>query len=378
MGSRTTVNAPGTGDGPDPGRPAPEAAGRRDAPSTLRRASAPGSDKPATIYDVARAAGVSHQTVARYLKGFEGIRPATRARVVEALEQLDYRPNLSARTLTTGRSHRIGALTHEIDKYGPSNIAQGAAAAARRAGYVLDILTLDMSDPRSIRDTLAQLRQHDLAGILALTSTDEMTDAIESARFGVPVYLAAEPDEKPAEHSELTAVGFPALVRHLAGLGHRSFLHLAGPATWSAARNRAQAYQDAVADVPGLRSAGVVTGDWTARSGHDAIAALGSDLGATAVLAANDQMALGAMLALARRGLDVPGDISVTGVDDIPDAAYFSPPLTTLRVDFAAQGRNAVDALLARIAGEEPARTIAPHAELVVRESSGPARGTAR
>ncbi|MEG3614113.1 LacI family DNA-binding transcriptional regulator [Isoptericola haloaureus] len=370
MDPHTTVDDAPTGDdvgGELPGRP------RRPALSTLQRASAPGSDKPPTIYDVAKAAGVSHQTVTRYLRGYEGIRPATRDRVVAALEELDYRPNLTARSLTTGRSHRIGALTHEIDKHGPSNIAQGAAAAARRAGYVLDIFTLDMSDPRSIRDTLKMLRQHDLAGILALTSTDAMTRAIEAAKFTVPVYLGGEPDETPTEHSELTGIGFPALVDHLAGLGHRSFLHIAGPATWPAARNRTQAYEEAVA-ARGLRSAGVLPGDWTARSGHDAVAALGEDLDATAIVAANDQMALGAMLALRRRGLSVPGDVSVTGVDDIPDAAYFAPPLTTLRVDFAAQGRNIVDGLLAQIDGRPPVRSITPHSELVVRESTGPAR----
>ncbi|MBL0885211.1 LacI family DNA-binding transcriptional regulator [Myceligenerans indicum] len=329
--------------------------------------------KPATIYDVAKAAGVSHQTVARYLRGYQGIRPATRERVVAALEELDYRPNLTARSLTTGRSHRIGALTHEIDKHGPSNIAQGAAAAARRAGYVLDIFTLDMGDPGSIRDTLDLLRQHDLAGILALTSTDEMSAAIEAARFTVPVYLGGEPDDTATEHSELTGVGFPALVDHLAELGHSSFLHVAGPATWPAARNRTQAYQEALA-ARGLHSAGIVAGDWTARSGHDAVAALGPHLDASAIVAANDQMALGAMLALRRQGLDVPRDISVTGVDDIPDAAYFAPPLTTLRIDFAAQGRDIVGALLAQIDGRQPERSVTPHSELVVRESTGRAR----
>ena len=303
---------------------------RRVAASTLRRASAPDADKPPTIYDVARVAGVSHQTVTRYLKGYQGIRPETRERVVEAIRTLDYRPNLTARSLTTGRSHRIGALTHEIDQFGPSKIIQGASAAARDAGYVLDIVSLDMSSTDAIAEALDLLRQHDLAGILALSSTDEMTHAFEAVEFTVPVYIGAEPDDATdAPRSELSSVGFPALIAHLAALGHEDFLHIAGPPTWSAARNRVRAYEQAL-DAHGRHSAGMVHGDWSARSGYDAVMSLRGRIDATAIVASNDQMALGAMCALAELGLRVPDDISVTGVDDVPDAAYFLPPLTTL------------------------------------------------
>ncbi len=111
---------------------------------------------------------------------------------------------------------------------------------------------------------------------------------------------------------------------------------LAGPSAWSAARNRARAFETAVA-ARGLVSVGVVHGDWSARSGHEAVSALPPSLDFTAVVAANDQMALGVLLALRERGLRVPEDVSITGVDDIPDAAYFSPPLTTLQVDFVAR-----------------------------------------
>jgi LacI family transcriptional regulator len=120
-------------------------------------------------------------------------------------------------------------------------------------------------------------------------------------------------------------------------------------------------------------SVGVVHGDWTARSGYEAISALPARLDFTAVVAANDQMALGALLALRERGVRVPEDVSITGVDDIPDAAYFSPPLTTLRVDFVAQGRRAVEHLLARIAQREPADDEALISQLVVRRSTGTA-----
>lgn len=337
---------------------------------------APASEaRPATIYDVARMAGVSGQTVSRLLKGYQGIRPETRDRVTEALEALDYRPNLTARSLTTGRSHRLGALTHEIDQVGPSRIAQGASAAAREAGYLLDIVTLDMTDRTSIDSALALVAKHDLAGVLALASTDEMTKALEATDFRVPAFIAAEADEdRSGAPSELSSTGLPALVDHLADLGHRSFVHIAGPSTWAAARNRARAYESAVAR-RGLQSVALVHGDWSAASGYAAIGQLGGTGGATAVVAANDQMALGAVRALTVRGLSVPGDVSVTGVDDIPEAAFFTPPLTTVRVDFAAQGRAAVAELLGRITGTQVPATPSLQSALVVRESTTRAPG---
>jgi DNA-binding LacI/PurR family transcriptional regulator len=334
--------------------------------------------KPATIYDVAEAAGVSHQTVSRFLRGFEGIRPQTKQRVVDALERLNYRPNLSARSLTTGRSHRIGALTHEISQVGPSKILQGASAAAREAGYLLDVVTLDVGDLASIEEALELVMQHNLAGVLALASTDEMTEAFERTEFRVPAYIAAEEDDALSGNpSQLTSVGFPALIEHLASLGHRRFLHIAGPATWSAARNRSRAYEAAI-ERRGLHSEGILTGDWSAQSGFEAIRRISTDLGATAVVAANDQMALGAMLALTERGISVPGDVSVTGVDDIPEAAFFSPPLTTLRVDFAAQGRTAVQELLGQINRTTPPRGAVLASELIPRRSTGPVHGSGK
>lgn len=331
--------------------------------------------KPATIYDVARAAGVSHQTVSRFLKGYKGIRPQTRERVVKALAELKYQPNLTARSLKSGRPHRLAALTHEIDQVGPSRIVQGASVAARQAGYLLDIVTLDMSDADAIQEAVGLVTQLDVAGVLALASNDAMTEAFERTEFRVPAHIAVEEDDARTGHrTELSAVGFPSLVAYLAGLGHESFLHVAGPPAWSSSRNRARAYEHSLAD-RGLTSTGTIHGDWSAKSGYDAIMSVGGDLRATAVVAANDQMALGAMLALTELGLRVPEDVSVTGVDDIPEAAYFSPPLTTLRVDFAAQGRKVVQELLALIDQEPPPRRApALQSELVIRSSTAWAR----
>lgn len=333
--------------------------------------------KAATIYDVAQAAGVSHQTVSRFLKGFEGIRPETREKVVRALDELGYRPNLTARSLKSGRSHRIGALTHEISNVGPSRVAQGASAAAREAGYVLDLVSLDVRNPRAIEESLELITQFELAGVLALSSTDEMTHAFQTTEFRVPVYIDAEADDAVSNHpSDLTSVGMPALIAHLASLGHTTLVHIAGPVTWSAARNRIVAFDTAVR-AQGLRSAGMLSGDWSARSGFLAVSALPRLPDATAFVAANDQMALGAMLALKERGCRIPEDVSVVGIDDIPEAAFFDPPLTTLHIDFEAQARSSVQKLIAQIEGIERAPVSPPPPQLVIRRSSGPAPGAA-
>lgn len=336
-------------------------------PATIR-----GEQRPATIRDVAALAGVSHQTVHRFLQGYQRIRPQTRERVAAALAQLDYRPNLAARSLTTGRSLRLGALTHALSEFGPGKIIQGASQAARDAGYVLDVVSLDMGDEREIEQALRVLQLHDLAGVLVLASTDQMSEAFASADFRVPTLQAGEEDERVgAEPSQLSSIGIPAAMEHLAALGHRRVMYIGGPLSWSAARNRKAAYERAVAAF-GLESIAVVDGDWSARSAYDAIRVV-PDLACSAVVAGNDQMALGTMLALHDRGLRVPVDVSVVGIDDIPEAEFFAPPLTTLRVDFVAQGRRAVAQLLAEVTGAEPPQTEALLSQLVVRRSTGPA-----
>lgn len=336
----------------------------------------PSVERPATIYDVARVAGVSHQTVSRLLKGYAGIRPETRDRVDGAIRELGYRPNLTARSLTTGRSHRIAALTHEITQVGPSKILEGANMAARDAGYLLDVITLDVHDPAAIRESINVALQFDLAGVLALSSTDEVTDAVNSSTFRGPLYLATGHDKLPSDSASITS-GLIEVVRHLADFGHRDVMHIAGPRTWVGARNRTREYEAAVVEL-GLRNRGVIHGDWSARSGYEAIASLPDGFSATAFVAANDQTALGAILALNERGFSVPDDVSVTGVDDTPEAAYFSPPLTTLRLDFNAQGRDAVLQLLALIDDTDPPPLSPRRPELIVRRSTGPAQPPTR
>ena len=328
--------------------------------------------RPATIYDVARKAGVSHQTVSRYLQDFKGIRPETKNRVASAIKNLDYRPNLSARSLNTGRSFRIAALTQELTQVGPGKILEGASIAAREAGYVLDVISLDVHDPEAIKDSIEKVLQSDLAGVLGLASTDEIRTAFDATRFRVPSFIASTDDQ--LHNPEINAEGLESVLSYLKDLGHQDILHIGGSPLWVSGRNRAAAYLAGVNKL-GLTSHGVIYGDWSSRSGYEAINSL-PEIPVTAVVAANDQTALGAILALSERGYKVPKEISVTGIDDTPEAAFYNPPLTTVRLDFASEGRQAVQLLLAKINNEPFALTSRNPAELITRSSTAKASRT--
>lgn len=331
----------------------------------------PTGPKPSTIYDVARVAQVSHQTVSRYLKGYEGIRPGTRERVEKALVQLDYRPNVSARVLATNRPFVVVALTDTIAQVGPASAASGAAVAAREAGYLLDVLAVEAGDLAETDRALATTIQRDIAGVLAFALTDVMAAAVRRLNLSVPLYIAAENEEISGSHpAGLNGRGLSALVEHLVDLGHTRFFHIAGPRDSVAARNREVAYEWSLA-AHGLRSLGTAHGNWSSSSGYEAekIAAAANP---TAIIAGNDQMALGAMLSIAQRGLRVPEDVSVTGFDDVPEAAFYNPPLTTVRTDFQLQGRAGFEHLLALIEQRPPRDLPKITAELMTRASTAP------
>jgi len=323
----------------------------------------------ATIYDVARAAGVSHQTVTRVLRGFEGIRPETRARVQAALGELGYRPNMAARSLATNRSRRICALVYELLQVGPSKTIQGASDAAREAGYVVDVITLDPTDDDAVQRAFDVMREEDLAGILAFAPMDLLSERIARADFSVPVLMETQTDlDAAAHHTSVSEQGLTQVVDHLVALGHEAFFHVSGPLTWWASRNRLEAYKNALAR-HGLASHGSIEGSWTPESGYRAGRDLPLDTGVTAVVAANDQMALGVLRALSERGLRLPEDMSVTGFDDIPESAYFQPPLTTVRLDYARQGRALMNRMLTLLGAGEVDDATPARAELVVRSS---------
>lgn len=336
--------------------------------------------KSATIYDVADRAGVSHQTVSRVLRGFEGIRPATRAKVLAALEQLDYKPNGAARLLRTQRVNRIGVLVHAIDQSGPGRTLAGAARCAQRHGYVLDIVPMDGDDPNSIGLALALAAEHQIAGIIATARTASVDATLKAQARSLAVVTEATtaPDGFEMTHDE--AIGAIA-ADHLLELGHRKVGYLGGPTSWVAAVDRYRGFQQRIERAGGsVEWSGV--GDWSAESGFQSVADLLSQGSAvTAIATANDSTAIGVIAGLSARGRRVPEDFSVIGTDDIPEARYHIPSLSTVALDFEGEGERLVEQLLVDI-GEIPEASSTPRPPMLVARSStapcSPDRSAAR
>lgn len=355
------------------GRPLPERkAGRPAARASLAgNPSGPEKKRP-TIWDVAKRAGVSHQTVSRFLKQDSGMKPTTRARIEEAVAELDYRPNLMARSMRTQQSHRITIVLPELSGFVPIPLLRGASAAAHEAGYMTDVVGLGGGEARRARSVLSLLDTHQADGVLSLVPLGDLAGGPDAERR--PVVVLGDYDDNLQSRGRL-ADGQPAeeILRHLAGQGHRRFLHVAGAQTWASARNRRTVYVETIERL-GLESHGVVDGDWSVRSGYEAARDLPADSGVTAVLAANDYVAMGVLRGFQDRGTRVPGEVSVFGWDDEEFTRYFSPSISTVHINKEEVGRQSMLSLLALLSGEaEPTPEITDLFRIVPRESSGPA-----
>lgn len=327
----------------------------------------PGTKAP-TIYTVARWAGVSHQTVSRYLRGHV-LRPANKERVERALVELDYQVNDVARALASGSPRLIGALMFDLDDWAPQRLLRGAAEAAREAGFLLDMVRLDPQDQTSVDSALRLMSRPPVAGVVVLSPPDPVLQRLDLGRLKVPWVVETEPELVGDGGSPMHPVALA--VEHLVSLGHRRFFHVGGPSTWLTARNRSAAFTEVVGRHD-LLDCGRTQGEWGAATGYAAMADHPLDLRPTAVVAASDQLALGVLHWLAERGVRVPEDVSVTGYDGIPDAAYYAPSLTTVQVDFAALGRHTVQRLLDEHHQQERPDIAGTAARLVVRGSTAP------
>lgn len=333
---------------------------------------APGT-RAATLRDVARLAGVSHQTVSRYFKGETGIREATRARVAQAAATLHFRPSPAARSLATKRSYRLGVLAYGLTDIGPSKMLQGATEEARRAGYLLDIVNVTSIDPAAIAEAITMLEDADLAGIVALAGTIPVRDAVRTAAFRVPLVMATE-DEDDGTREILSAntTGARLAVEHLISLGHRRILLIAGPDEYIASRNRVASYRRVMRE-HGLEPLPILRSDWSAEGGYTAGLHIAAEPACTAIFTANDQIALGLMHAFTECGITVPDDVSVVGFDGSTDSRFYRPPLTTVRLNFEGHGRDAVRSIIDSIEGRPPSTPpgdVRPR--LVVRQSVRP------
>jgi len=327
----------------------------------------------AVMTDVAKLARVSYQTVSRVLHDSPNVKRETRDRVLAAIRKLDYRPNPVAQALVTGRSKTLGVVSFDTTLYGPASTLLGIAEAAHAAGYFLSIDSLKAPNRDSVLGAVERLRRQGVDGIIVVAPQRSAVDAIFHLPRDIPV-VAVEggPDDTVPVVAVDQFAGAAAATRHLLDLGHRTVWHVAGPEDWLEAAQRIDGWRStleaACAPVPNL-----LRGDWSARSGY----VLGERLvspDVTAVFVANDQMALGLLRRLNEAGREAPRSISIVGFDDIPEAAYFTPPLTTVRQDFHEVGRHCLLTMLGELeSGRRSSRRVVVPAELVVRGSTAAA-----
>jgi DNA-binding LacI/PurR family transcriptional regulator len=332
----------------------------------------PSRRRRAVMSDVGRLAGVSHQTVSRVINGSPHVRPETRERVLAAMLQLGYRPNSVARALVTGRSKTLGVVSFDTTLYGPASTLLGIERAAHESGYFMIVASLKAMDRPSIAEAVERLLRHGVDGLLFITPELEGADALLQEHNDAPLVAveAGLNDQIPVVAVDQFA-GAAAATRHLLDLGHATVWHIAGPPTFIESGERVEGWRTTLEEA-GAEAPPPLIGDWSARAGYDLGRRLSRDPAVTAIFVANDQMALGVLRALHEEGRRVPEDVSVVGFDDIPEAPYFLPPLTTVRQDFDELGTRSVRLLLRIIeAGERlPSGPRVPP-ELVVRGSTG-------
>lgn len=303
--------------------------------------------KAATIKDVAARAGVSYQTVSRVVNGNPHVKNETRARVTEAMAALRYRPNVAARHLASRRSRTIG-LIGSLLYYGPVRVMLGVEQTAKKHGYNVMVAGLAKVNAEEIRGALEELCARQVDGIVILVSLDLDMEFIRGAREEIP-FIAIDVDLG----SDLPAVlvdqekGSLLAVRHVTALGHRRIAFICGPTGWRASRLRKEGWMKALKRA-GLSPGPMYEGDWTPRSGYEAAQKLihyhrGQF---SAVVVANDHMALGVLSAFSANGIKVPDDVSVLGFDGLPETEFYNPPLSTIYQDFGALGEIAVEYLL--------------------------------
>jgi DNA-binding LacI/PurR family transcriptional regulator len=326
--------------------------------------------RPPSMADVADRAGVSHQTVSRVLNDSPLVRPETRARVLAAIEEMGYRRNMAARMLATNRSGRIGVISGHLVLYGPRMVSAAVQEAGHHAGYEVSLVGLSEFSAESLRDAVDRLLDQAVEALVVDVAQRDAMAAAQALDLAIPVVLAegVEPGQPMAAGIDQRAGGRRA-TEHLLDLGHQRVAHVAGPLDWVEAAQRREGWRTAHT-ARGLLPGPEVAGDWSARSGYDAGLLIADDAATTAVFVANDEMALGVMKALHERGRRIPADVSIVGFDDVPEAEYYWPGLTTVRQDFAALGAGAVDLVLRALGGEaDPvAELVSP--DVVVRQST--------
>lgn len=326
-----------------------------------------------TLHDVAEYSGVSYQTVSRVINHHPNVSPDTRERVQNAIDTLGYKPNKVAKSLAGRQSNTLALITFGMNYYGPTQMILNIERVSKELNYDLIFSNVNESSGEQIGRVVESLSGRQVDGIVAILPVEGATyDELVALCPDIPI-VQIDPKIGAAIPSVVVeqAYGCQMVTEYLIQLGHRRIAEISGPLNWFGAQARHQQWQQTMRQ-SGLLTDLSVEGDWTPHGGYGAVQHLlkhSSDF--TAIVAGNDQMALGVIHALREQHLRVPEDVSVVGFDDMPEAAYFQPPLTTVRQDFSQLGVAAVEYLLERI--DNPDVLLKQHViypQLIIRQSA--------
>jgi DNA-binding LacI/PurR family transcriptional regulator len=334
-----------------------------------------------TIRDVARTAGVSTQTVSRVLNNRSDVSTETRTRVQEVIASLGYSPNVFARNLSRGRSNTLGVIGYGLVYYGSSSVLTGIESKANELGFSLTLSLIDRVEPSRVDRILYDFLSRRVEGIIwavpsDITAFDWLTNKF--AKVETPlIYINKGPNSLDHVTALDNRLGGRLATEHLIQQGYQCIGIITGPSNWWEAQERLNGWRELVeaAGYSGIDNL-IVEGDWNAPSGdHGLHVLMDRNPEIDAVFVSNDKMALGVLQAARSLGLNSPKDLGIVGFDDIPEAAYFYPPLTTVRQDTRKLGAMAVDRINALIQAYHERFTLDPgiswlEPRLIVRKSS--------
>lgn len=322
------------------------------------------------MFDVASRAGVSHQTVSRVLNNHKNVSDKTREKVMDAMQELGYRPNMAARALVTGKTATFGVLSHNTTLFGPASTLHAFQSAAREKSYKTTIYSPKDEDRDSIIVGIQELISDGVDGILIIAPQLQDTNEIINAIGKLPAVLVEGESSTLLPSVNVDQFyGSYELTKYLISLGHKVIAHISGPKDWYESQKRLAGFKKAL-DEKNLKSTYTYEGDWSAQSGYKLTKEIIKNKEITAIFAGNDAMALGALKALNESDLQVPKNISLVGFDDAPESQFLSPSLTTARQDFQEVGAQALDLLLNLISKKKTPKNVAIKPEILIRESA--------
>lgn len=333
--------------------------------------------KPVTLYDVARQAGVSYQTVSRVINQAAHVSARTREKVQQAMAQLHYVPNRGAQQLAGKRTRTLGLLTTDLALHAPSQIASAVKTRTGQAGGTTLISMVERHDLATCTAALLELLAQRVDGLLINVPLDDDDARALAMQAGTtPVlFLDVSPTAAVKNLTFDASEGARSGAQHLLAQGHKQIALLGGPQESVSARARFSGWLETLTQA-GIAPCASAHGDWSAASGYEKAHLLLANAQPTAMLVANDQMALGAIRACTEKGISVPGMISIVGYDDTADSAWYTPPLTTVRQAFKEAGQRSVDWLLDSPDAQTPQQVQLP-VTLVVRGSTAPVSDSA-